>query len=75
MDKMTAKFKERALFFPQYATTKEMKMTHYHDMLRTEILENMSDLSDRTLSSFVEAAKERQLSWRPNNERGNKSRL
>lgn len=35
---ITAKLRESAFFYPQYATTKEMKMTLYHDMLRTEIL-------------------------------------
>ena len=31
---ITAKFRERALLVPQYATYEEMRKTRYHDMLR-----------------------------------------
>lgn len=39
MAEITARFTERALLIPQYATNEEMKNTLYHDMLRADINE------------------------------------
>lgn len=56
---ITAKFRERMLFFPQYAATGEMSMARYHDMLRSEIHEFVSISSCETLSNLVEATRDR----------------
>lgn len=56
-----AKFTERALFYSQYAASKESKMNRYHDMLRTEIREFVSISEHKSLSSLVEAVREREL--------------
>ena len=42
MAEITAKFRERALLVPQYATDEEMKKTKYHDMWRDDIREFVS---------------------------------
>ena len=34
---ITTKFRERALFVPQYAADEEMKKARYHEMLRSDI--------------------------------------
>lgn len=36
---ITTKFRDRVLFFPQYAVMEEMTMTRYHDMFKTELWE------------------------------------
>lgn len=61
VDKVIVKFRERALFFLLYVASKEIRMTPYHGMLRTKIWEHMSISNHRTLSSLVEAAREREL--------------
>ena len=58
---MTSKFSEMALFFPQYATSDDMKMTRYADMLRTEIREFVNATQFTTLSAMIEAARRREL--------------
>ena len=39
---ITAKFRDGALFVPQYAANEEMKKVRYHDMLRVDIREFVS---------------------------------
>lgn len=48
-------------FFPQYAVTKEMRMTRYHDIFRTKIHEFARISSCDTLLDLVEATKNREL--------------
>lgn len=59
MVEITAKVRERALFFPQYAVKEEIMRTHYQDMLRMDIQEHESILSHRTLHSLMEAARQK----------------
>lgn len=56
---ITANFKEKVMFCPQYVTSEEMWMTRCHDILRTEIREDVSISSHKTLSSLVEVVRER----------------
>lgn len=56
-----AKFRERELFCPQYAASEEMRVTHYHNMLRKEIWEHVSISTHKTVSNLVEATREREL--------------
>lgn len=46
---ITDRFKEMALFCPQYATTEDMKMTRYFDMLWMDIREFVARKSVRLL--------------------------
>lgn len=46
MVEIATKFRERALFCPQYVAIQDMRKTRYHDMLRAEIRELMNIASD-----------------------------
>ncbi|XP_023736709.1 uncharacterized protein LOC111884641 [Lactuca sativa] len=58
---ITAKFWERALLIPQYATDEQMKRTRYHSMLRDDIREFLSFTGCKTLNEMVEKAREREI--------------
>lgn len=56
-----AKFRERALLIPQYATDKDMRRTRYHSMLREGIREFVSFTRCKTLNEMVDKAREREM--------------
>ena len=58
MAEITAKFHERALFVPQYATDEEMKKTRYHDMVRDDIRDFVRFSGFKTLNDMIERARE-----------------
>ena len=58
MEKITAKFRERALMVPQDATDEEMKKVNYHDMLRDDIGDFVSILGCKTLNDMISRARE-----------------
>ena len=55
-----AKFREKVMIYPHYMASEEMRMTHYHDMLRMEIQEYLSISIHKILPSLVEAVGERE---------------
>ena len=59
MAEITAKFRERALLVPQYATDEEMKKARYHEMLRSDIRQFVSRSSCKTLDDMIARARER----------------
>ena len=58
---ITAKFRERALLIPQYATDEDMRRTRYHSMLRDDVQEFVSFTGCKTLNEMVEKAWEREM--------------
>ena len=54
---ITAKFRERGLLVPHYATDKDMKKVRYHDMLRDDIREFVSLLGFKTLNDMIARAR------------------
>ena len=58
---ITAKFRERALLIPQYATDEDMRRTRYHSMLREDIREFVSFTGCKTLNEMVDKAREREM--------------
>ena len=61
MAEITAKFRERALLIPQYATDEEMRQTRCHSMLRDDIWEFMRFTGCKTVNDIVEKAREREM--------------
>ena len=55
---ITAKFQERALLIPPYATDEDMRRTRYHSMLRDDIREFVSFIGCKSLNETVEKARE-----------------
>lgn len=61
MIKITCKFMEKDMVFPEYVGTKRMKIYHYCDMLRMEILEFMSLTKCQNLTEIVVVTMTREL--------------
>ena len=55
---ITAKFQEKALLVPHYATDEEMKKVRYHDMLWDDIREFMSISGCETMNDMDSRARE-----------------
>ena len=55
---ITAKFRERTLLIPQYATDEDLRRTRYHSMMRDNIQEFVSFTGCKTLNKMVEKARE-----------------
>ena len=58
---ITAMFRERTLLVPQYVGDEKMRRTHYHGMLRADILEHVSFSRCPTLDSMIARAREREI--------------
>ena len=58
---ITIKFREMALFCPEYTATEEMKMTRYLSMLRDDIREFVSAVGRNSLAEMIEAARRREI--------------
>ena len=58
---ITAKFRERALLVPQYASDEDMRRTRYHDMLRADVWEHVSFSACPTMDSMITRAREREI--------------
>lgn len=59
--KITANFRERELLSLKYATMEEIRIIHYHEMLRIEIHEFVSISQHKNLSGLVEATRDRKM--------------
>ncbi|KAJ9542555.1 hypothetical protein OSB04_029061 [Centaurea solstitialis] len=58
---LTIKFREMALFCPEYARSEDMKMERFAGMLRDEIREFVRAVPHTSLNQMIEAARRREL--------------
>lgn len=61
MADIASKFRERALFVPQYAVDEEVKKSRYHNMLRAKIREFVSFSFYQTLEQMIDRTREREI--------------
>jgi len=54
-------FRDRALFVQQYVADEEIKKARYHEMLRSDIRQFMSQSSYKTLEDKIARAREREI--------------
>lgn len=75
VNEITCIFLDKAQFCLQHVATEEMKMNHYHSMLKNEIREFVSPRRCQSFDEMVEVAQERELELKRQNDRSEKSKL